>query len=436
MAGPWYVRSTDGDNASDGLSWANAKATLAGAASAASAGDTIYVSQAHAETSATDIAITFPGTRAAPTIVLCVDDGAEPPTTLATTGAISTTSNAYVTFTAAGLYCYGLVVTAGNSTGNPRIRFGTNNSAQTFEACQFAMGSTGSNAILDVQSNSQLLTLNGCTLTYSATGQRLNITGSGSVLVCNGCTWAGSAVTQIIVINGWSAATFDGCDLSNAASSMNVTTSATVVSLVLRDCKLPSGWSGEVCSATASTPRAVFLHNSDNADTNYRTDFQTYLGRLTSETTLIRTGGASDGVTGLSWKVATNANPEFCDPFITPEIHAWNDSTGSSKTVTVEILHDSATNLTDAEVWLEVMSLNTSGYPLGTWTSDRKADYLASAADQADSSETWTTTGMSNPNTQKLSVSFTPQEKGVIVARVCVAKASKTLYVDPVLTVS
>lgn len=157
---------------------------------------------------------------------------------------------------------------------------------------------------------------------------------------------------------------------------------------------------------------------------------------MISETTLVRTGGSSDGTTALSWKVVSDTTATFNRPFITPEIVQWNETTGSSVTATVEILRDSATNLTDAEVWLEVMYLGTSGYPLGTWISDCKADFLASEADQTTSSETWTTTGMSNPNEQKLSVSFTPQEKGFVHARVCVAKASATLYVCPKVTLS
>ena len=43
---------------------------------------------------------------------------------------------------------------------------------------------------------------------------------------------------------------------------------------------------------------------------------------------------------------------------------------------------------------------------------------------------------MSNPNTQKLSVTITPQEAGYMQAKVYLAKASKTVYVDPKLTVT
>jgi hypothetical protein len=37
---------------------------------------------------------------------------------------------------------------------------------------------------------------------------------------------------------------------------------------------------------------------------------------------------------------------------------------------------------------------------------------------------------------QKLSVSFTPQMKGVVKARIYVARASTTVYIDPLITIT
>jgi hypothetical protein len=150
-------------------------------------------------------------------------------------------------------------------------------------------------------------------------------------------------------------------------------------------------------------------------------------------------------VTPISWKVVSAANcqypsirlesPEIARyyPQTAAEIAGW--SAGMTVAVTVEILRDNATNLKDSEVWLEVNAPGTSGFPLGVLTSDAVADVLATAADQTASSVAWTTTGMTNVNKQKLSVSVVLQNKGWITARVVVAKASVTLYVDPKLTV-
>jgi hypothetical protein len=44
--------------------------------------------------------------------------------------------------------------------------------------------------------------------------------------------------------------------------------------------------------------------------------------------------------------------------------------------------------------------------------------------------------GGSPAHTQKLQVTFTPQMKGPVKARIFVAKPSITVYVDPLLTIS
>ena len=180
----------------------------------------------------------------------------------------------------------------------------------------------------------------------------------------------------------------------------------------------------------------VFLDNSDSADTQYRMQRHQYEGDSYSETTLVRTGGASDGTTPLSHKHVSSANSNFYTPLSGPEIVIWNDAVGSSQTVTCEILHDSVTNLQDDEVWLETEYLGTSGFPLSLFANDRAAYILATPADQAASSATWTTTGMTNPNKQKLVTTQTPQEKGWYRCRVALAKASYTIYGCPKLSIS
>ena len=38
---------------------------------------------------------------------------------------------------------------------------------------------------------------------------------------------------------------------------------------------------------------------------------------------------------------------------------------------------------------------------------------------------------MSNPNKQKMAISFTPQKKGYVYVRFMLAKTNYTVYVDP-----
>ena len=179
------------------------------------------------------------------------------------------------------------------------------------------------------------------------------------------------------------------------------------------------------------------MHNCDSGDTNYRLLVADQLGTIRSETTIVRSGGASDGATPFSWAMVSNTLAKF--PMLalaSPELPArWNSTVGSAITVTVEVITDGVT-LTDDECWLEVQYLGTSGFPLSLFSSDAKADVLATAANQTTSTETWTTTGLTTPTKQKLSVTFTPQEAGFLQPVVRLAKASTTVYVCPKMVVT
>jgi hypothetical protein len=113
----------------------------------------------------------------------------------------------------------------------------------------------------------------------------------------------------------------------------------------------------------------------------------------------------------------------------TDEILVWNETVGSPVTIHCHTVTDGVT-LTDADCWLEVQSLSTSGFPVSSFVSD-SAGVLASASNQDSSTETWTTTGLTSPIRQRLSVTVTPQEKGWISAVVRVVRPSTTIYVCP-----
>ena len=96
-----YVRSTDGNNVDNGSTWALAKADLTGAAAIDAAGDRIWVSQVHAESTAAAISFAWAGSAASPIWVCCGNDGASPPTALATTATVTTTGNSSITLASA-----------------------------------------------------------------------------------------------------------------------------------------------------------------------------------------------------------------------------------------------------------------------------------------------------------------------------------------------
>jgi hypothetical protein len=411
-----------------------------------SAGDTCWVSQAHAETQESAQTNTCPGTAAAPCKILCVQDGGgtptEPPTTLAATATISVTGDFDQTFTG-NAFIHGITFNGGSGAVNVNQFWGSGAVAQNivFSSCNFRIIATGTTSRIYYGGSTRDLFLYfiNCTIRLSATAQRCLV--RGHVQWYGGSYDATTAVptslfntepaygAQVVV---------NGMDLSAMSGTLVVAGNNDLMRYHFRNCRLHASTTPLTATAIIGPGAGqVIVDNCDSGDTNYKINHQKYEGSIVTEATIIRTGGASDGTTGFSWKMVTlAAGPQFFWPLASPPIVVWNEATGSELTATVEIVHDSVTNIQNDEIWAEVEYLGTSGYTTASLATDRMTDIMATAADQADSSETWTTTGLTNPNTQKLTVAFTPQEKGPVTIRVMVAKASQTVYVCPKVTVA
>lgn len=426
--------------------WAFATIYADYVASASAAGDTIYVSQAHNESISAGFTITFPGTPGNPSKFLCVNDSAAPPTASASGAVITCSANNMAT---AGSAIYdGIRFKAAGSSGLG-IQFGnTDQGASVATNCAFEI--TGSNSTgrfvpgTTTGGTETSVKLRNCTVKFGQSGQGVNFGISSVEWIGGGIESGSTAISTLGVtapVNCVSAVLAD-LDLSAGATSMTVIASAVLASGVftIHDCKMPASWSGSLAGGAPGHPgfRARMI-NCDSADTNYRYEVQHYAGSIKHETTLVRTGGATDGTTAISWKIQPNSNcNEATAQLVTDWMPFWVGSAdvGVSKTATIEFLRDSATNATDAQVWAELVYPGTSGNSLGVFVSDQRATAMTTAADQTASSVTWTTTGMSNPNKQKASVSYTPQRQGVAMMRLCVAMTSGTVYADcqPVIT--
>lgn len=439
-----YLRSTDGSDSDDGSTWALAKATLAAALTAAGAGGTVYVSQSHAQMQSYTMTLASPGTAGSATRVVCVADSAEPPVSLASTAKVSTFGNeSSISFTG-HVYYYGITFIAGNaSTDDASINITpSSGDAETiFDHCNLVIASTSPLSRICLGNTSTAIPstviLSNTTVQFADTNQSIVL--GQSIIRWNNTPSAiqGAAIpTSLISYATLSTFTANGVDLSAYGAGKNlVVPSFDPQFFSFSNCRL--GSSVSVLSTSIGSPGGteVYIDNCDSSDTNYRMEHYKYQGSVKTETSKIRSGGASDGTTPISWNMTTLAGSSFVSPLESPPISIWNETTGSSKTVTVEIAQDSAaTALDDDEIWMEVEYLGTQGYPVSSIASDRKTNILSTAATQTTSSVTWN--NMTTPTKQKLEVSFTPQVKGLFTARVMLAKASTTVYVDPILTVS
>lgn len=413
------------------------------------AGDRVFVSNAHTEAITGNSLLTANtlATKDNPYQVLCVsDDTAEPPTTLATGASIGCTGT-YSLRSHTG-YFYGIEFRCGvGQTSTNEIRIdgtASENSWLRFENCILDLASTGGASLVRTGEGSGPAAAGTAMQTYLINCEvQIGASGATAVQIQSGIfTWLGGSITgtaptNILGIPNGNArkAYISGVDFSLGGTNLiGIGTSpgqdADDVTVV--DCRLHASTS-LFTSLRPTNPDTWFrIINCSSGSENYKFAARTYYGDIDHETTLVRTGGASDGATPLSWKLVTTSVAKRTQPLYSPWMFLWNEAT-SSKTLTVEILHDSATALKDNEVWVEVLYLGSSGQPQATLIRD-VSNVLAAGADQTSSSVTWTTTGMSNPNKQKLEVTFTPQMKGLFRVRVALAKLSKTIYVDPLLT--
>lgn len=428
-----YVRSTTGNNGNSGADWANAKATLAGADAIDVAGDTIYVSQVHAEVTAGTVTLAFAGTLAAPTKIICVDDSANPPTAVAVTA--TAIGNTGFNIFGGSLYCYGISFTAGATTNSSVLNVGNSNAHQTYELCQFLIGGTGSTGSIRTGNSGgvqQSVTLIDCNIKFLnvanvfTTAAKLHWKGGGVV--------SGSTSPTVLFqhLQQCGEILCENVDFSNFGSAFDLTSPPlTDAVTVIRYCQLPASWSGDLLNSAFIQTGRTEMHNCASSSTNYRFWIEDFLGSVRDETTIVRAGGASDGVTQISWKLASSANTLFpWAALATQQVAYDNIAIGSPVTVTAQFIHDSVTDMTNGEICLEVNYLGGST-PLGTLITDLKADILVAASNHASSSAIWTTTGLTNPNEQKLSVTFTPNMIGRYLMRVVLYKASKTVYVCP-----
>lgn len=411
--------------AGTGVDFTNAYTTIGAAITASAAGDLFRVASDHAEdTSGT---ITFKGTIDLPDKLVCVNRGTGAPETMVTGGGRlgSTTGNSIAI--SGNVTTWGLHYRLGGGTGGgttATLTLGATGTYQKHENVRFTLPNTSASRVntagvcvidnYSIDSLSASAYISSGTLTYLRNSSTPWLTTSPSFGIGNGAS--GTYHIQ-------------GLDLMTLAGKTLVQTTANQRTVEMSGCKIPS-------TLTISQP----LNRVDRIDLVYCTDETGLLrherhrrsGVLTRNTTIYRSGGASEDGTNFSWKIATTSAATRDAPFESFEMDFWvpQAKVGNSTTATIHTVTDNVT-LTDAEANLEIFAAVTASQALHTRSNDGPATVLATPANQATSTETWTTTGLSTPVKQKLAVTFTPTRAGAHRLVVRIGKASSIVYVCP-----
>lgn len=435
----YFVRSTTGSDANDGLTWATAKATIPGARAVAAAGDWIFVSQAHAEALAATTVLTFAGTVANPIYIVCVNDGATPATTLANTATVTLTGSGVSLQMTGSLHVHGISF-INNGTGGSGIWLSGGLHKQIWTECSFQINSTTASSIFinSASTTTGDILWRKCTIKFGNVASAI-VTNASLFRWEEGSVLSGSANANGLLNMGSTRCNpveLFGVDFSNFGAGFNFLQAGAIARLLARQCRTPASWTGSIHSGTMTNPSSGEVFLGDNGDTNYRRRKQDSCGDLREETVIVKTGGATDGTTPQSWKTTTTANANRATGrFTSFDLNEWNATAGTPITLKVDMLRDNVADLTTADVALEVGYFGTSGNPLGVLASTA-ASVLDAGTAYTSSGATWTTTGMSNPNEQIMSLTITPAKSGPMWARIVVTRGSDTIYFDFELQVS
>ncbi len=408
--------------------WSAPHARLANAAAWMAAGDDCYIAADHAETQATSISPNLPNGLGNLCRFICVNQaGSVPPVSadLRTTASITTTGAANIVYNCGyGAYFYGLNFYGGSGANTTSVQL--NGNKVIAERCSLNVPSTGSSNVGVGNSSSLSLELYNSTVSFGSTGAYID--------ALFGFVWHGplSGITGSIVpsnlIQTGASALVDGVDLSK------VTTQIGVGAITLVNCKLAPGVTPLTSSNPSNTSSGQVI-NSDSSATGNRQERYQYFGAQTTDDVVVRSGGASDGVQPMSWKVVTPSTASPNTYFEAFEIAVWVQPVGAARTATIELITDGV-QLTNKDVQVECRYLANASTPLAGLLKTAPADPLAAATNLATSVASWATTGLTTPMPQNITLSFTPQMSGLVRFKIRVTKPSLTVRIDPEVTIA
>lgn len=411
--------------------WTAPHARYATACSDAAAADSVYSANVSAETQTTAI------TAVAPITSFSVDTTNTPPVgadvmagaSVTTTGAVNLTLSSS---SSSGQYLNGYTLSVGSAGNSGNILFGASNNLcnTVLENCTLVLADTSGTNNLQYAANRSVRTeLINTQIQFNAVGQGINLTLGDFIWRDTPSAVGGSTVPTVMLSPNGGTYKLQGLDLSALTTTIvnGAVANATNWKVSIINCKLASGV--VVCSTVGNYGQRADLLNSDSSATGYRCESYQYGGTLTTETVVVRSGGAPQ-----TWKTATNTHASRSQPFEAPETDKIV-AAGSPITININVITDTAVDatLTNADFWIEARVLDNSGAPISDVYTSAPANQLTAgtAMTSGTSSGTWTTTGLTTPNPQYVSLTFTPQIAGLVRVTPKVSRASlSTLRID------
>jgi hypothetical protein len=398
------------------------------------AGNIIYVGDDHNDPNkAAAWALVGPSSGAAITIISADRTNATPTYKVGTGNQMSSLGGAYDITLNGAFRCFGILLNSGK-----RIILDSDaNEASRFVSCTFKPAQA---QYLQASSVSLFMGFYNCTIDLgndaSTADSAIIVSGAGGRYLFFGGSVTNAtyrtAATCVFLTSGYNKTEFYGFDLSALSSACEITGSQTARFI---GCKMPATW-------TASQAGTYLIENQfygclagalgDRVTT--KLDFSE--GSITTDTGVTLDSGATsdDGVGGtqqFSLKAVTNSYCHETQFIATDWIYAWNDTTGSRN---LDIYVGAGETLDNAEIWAEYLYLGTDDSEQYSFETTQRVNNAA-AATYGTTGGAWSGAGAPTEE-YYLRSAVTINEKGWVMGRVCVGKASLTAWVDPRIVLS
>ena len=366
----------------------------------AAAGDTVFVASNHAETQTTNMFIQTSGLATNPVSIYCVDEsgtGHVPPISadIKTTATVSVTGSGVILLDSGWTYCRGVIFNSGSGASSISARIGSYGDGWILEDCAFRNLATGLGGLIVIGNTSPATTLvylKNTTLQFGHEAQAARILSARFIWENTPSAITGASTPTGNLFDAGSIGAgdvlIDGVDFFSVTSGVLISGAASPRRFFFKDCKFAS-----TVSVASVIPSAngteVYVTRSDSSGTNYRNEKYQYMGTQTVSTSIIRTNGASDGTTGVAWKLTTTANSKWILPFSALPIAIWNNTTAADVAATIEGVWNAAALPNNDDFWFDMEYLGSATSPQGSFKTGTKADGLAAGTALAASTQAW-----------------------------------------------
>lgn len=442
---PYRYDDTDaGLDSQNGTTWALANLTAEGLLSDMSAGDIGVIQGAATDTAAASRTLTSPGTVTNPCKLIGVNDGTTNEGASIVVADLlerGTDTLTHIQVTGAGndLSLVGSCSAHGLKFTCPdRFQLVSEGNNWEFHQCEFALSGpfhfTNGTAVLY---NCEIEVVTTSFIFYTRAGfveQPFKMYGGVMTFTANPSTLFHSSLSDAGVL-------FVGVDLSGFGNN-NILGTGNTGTFKFVNCKVPATFGLSSGNLVNKECRIIMIGCTSDTTVGNTSSIQDYkyrdaYGDIVNESTIVRTGGATDGASGLfSYALTPNASATLESSLAnlaSPWISVWV-SGGSAKTITVFIANDSAsTDYNQDEVWCEFYTVDDGDTAQHDQTFDPALARLLDSTTIV-TNDTGSTWGTGGNNHQKFSVTTTQGYEGFVYARVHLAKRQATpdtLYLDP-----